>query len=256
MKHLKLLLKSVDGKISPAETFHSKTRTIALDTKTPISKIPQSWKTIHFKTYPRFKAYKLAASHKESNLAEIIKKRKTSRAFTGKAITYEELSYVLHYAAGIKGGVENMDDSRRMYPSAGARYPLEVYPIILHVKNVPSGLYHFDVKEGYLEMLVKEDVKERVIKIFGDEVWIRNAAVIFIITGILNRSQIKYNERGYKFMLIETGHLSQNMCLLATDLGLGVCTLGGYIDNMVEELLDIRFPKEFSLYAVAVGVET
>ena len=53
-------------------------------------------------------------------------------------------------------------------------------------------------------------------------------------------------------MLIETGHLAQNLCLLATERGLGVCTLGGYIDKMLEELLDISFPKEFPLYAIAV----
>lgn len=256
MKQLKLLLKSVDGKLSPAEKFHSKTKVVALDTKIPLSKIPKSWKTIHFKTYSRFKAYKIAIPYKESNLAEIIKKRKTSRFFTGEAITYSELSYILHYAAGIKEGIENMDDSRRMYPSAGARYPLEVYSIILNIKNLTSGLYHYNVKEECLEMLVEEDIKERVINIFGGEKWLRNAAAIFIITGILRRNQIKYKERGYKFMLIETGHLAQNICLLATDLGLGVCTLGGYIDSMVEELLDIRFPKEFPLYVVAVGIET
>jgi SagB-type dehydrogenase family enzyme len=79
------------------------------------------------------------------------------------------------------------------------------------------------------------------------------AAVILFITGVLDRTRIKYGERGYRYVLIETGHLGQNIALLATELGLGSCALGGFIDSEVNVLLDINLQKEFVLYLIAVG---
>jgi len=53
--------------------------------------------------------------------------------------------------------------------------------------------------------------------------------------------------------LLEAGHLGQNVCLLATERNLGVCPLGGYLDDEVNKLLDIQLQKEVALYMIAVG---
>ena len=124
-----------------------------------------------------------------------------------------------------------MDDSRRSYPSAGARYPLEVYLIPLGVKSLKQGLYHYNVKENALEALLIEDMWEWVLACTGNEKWILDANFLIIITGIPDRSRIKYGDREFRYMLIEAGHLSQNICLLATELGLRSCPIGGFIES-------------------------
>jgi len=148
---------------------------------------------------------------------------------------------------------KTLDDSRRAYPSAGARYPLEVYPIILNCDGIKKGLYHYSVKENYLELLLEENLSKLLIKTTGGEKWIESTAVVFIITGVLDRTRIKYGERGYRYSLIEAGHLGQNICLLATEVGLGSCPIGGFIDYEVNKLLDISLQKEVALYLIAVG---
>ena len=114
-------------------------------------------------------------------------------------------------------------------------------------------MYHYNIKENFLELLLEEDLREWVIESTSGEKWIANTSVIFIITGVLDRTRIKYGERGYRYALLEAGHLGQNICLLATELGLGSCALGGYIDQEVDKLLDIDLQEEFTLYLIAVG---
>ena len=53
-------------------------------------------------------------------------------------------------------------------------------------------------------------------------------------------------------MLIEAGHLAQNLCLLATSMKLAICPIGGFIDDEVNEYLDIG-NKEITLYILIIG---
>ena len=251
--NVKKLLEKIEGKQSISDKFHSFTKNKKLSI-TITKGFPQSWIKIHFKTYPRldkisFDNIKIPIT----TLSKIIKKRRSVRKFSGFPISKDELFYLLFSSCGLTYLGEAFDDSRRPYPSAGARYPLEVYPIILNCKGLEKGLYHYNVKENCLELLLQEDLSKWLIKITGGEKWIANAAVIFIITGVLDRTRIKYGDRGYRYTLIETGHLGQNICLLATELGLGTCPIGGFIDDKINELLDIELQKEFSTYIIAIG---
>jgi len=116
-----------------------------------------------------------------------------------------------------------------------------------------QGLYHYKVKQNSLELLLKEDLSTWITKVCGDEFWLKNAAVIFVITGVLDRTRIKYGDRGYRYILIEVGALSQNISIISYELKLGSCLIGGYIDSEVNKLLDINLQKEYSLCLIAVG---
>jgi SagB-type dehydrogenase family enzyme len=85
------------------------------------------------------------------------------------------------------------------------------------------------------------------------EQWPIGAAVAFVISAVLDRSRVKYGDRGYRYALIESGHVGQNMALLATELGLGCCSVGGFIDDDVNKLLDIQLQSEYALYMVVIG---
>jgi len=251
--NVKKLLEKIEGKQSISDKFHSFTKNKKLSI-TITKGFPQSWIKIHFKTYPRLDRLNLNnVKIQSNNLTELLSRRRSTRQFSGLSISKKELSYLLFSSSGLTRLGEAFDDSRRPYPSAGARYPLEVYPIILNCEAIKSGLYHYNVKENVLELLLEENLSKWLIKITGGEKWIANAAVVFIITGVLDRTRIKYGDRGYRYTLIETGHLGQNICLLATELGLGTCPIGGFIDDKINELLDIELQKEFCTYIIAIG---
>lgn len=251
--NVKKLLEKIEGKQSISDKFHSLTKNKRLST-TITKDVPQSWIKIHFKTYPRLDKVNLNnVKMPVSKLTELLRRRRSIRQFSGLPISKKELSYLLFSSSGLTRLGKTFDDSRRSYPSAGARYPLEVYPIILNCEGLKKGLYHYNVKENSLELLLEEDLGKWLIEATGGEKWTTKVAVVFIITGVFDRTRIKYGDRGYRYALIEAGHLSQNLCLLATELGLGTCPIGGFIDDKVNQLLDIKFQKEFSLYVIAVG---
>ena len=251
--NVKKLLEKIEGKQSISDKFHSFTKNKKLEITIP-KDVPQSWVKIHFKTYPRLDNVNLDNGKMPANkLTELLKRRRSIRQFSGLPISKKELSCLLFSSSGLTSLGKTFDDSRRPYPSAGARYPLEVYPLILNCEGIKRGLYHYNVKENSLELLLEEDLGKWLMKTTGGEKWTTNAAVVFIITGVLDRTRIKYGDRGYRYVLIEAGHLGQNICLLATELGLSNCPLGGFIDDKVNELLDIEFQKESSIYVIAVG---
>ncbi len=251
MINTRKLLKTLEKRSLVSDKFHKSSSNKKI-VKIDLKDIPESWIKINFKTYPRLP--KVYFKHLlPDKISTLIKKRRSVREFNGSPISLKQLHYLLLNAAGIINSYNNIDQSRRPYPSAGARYPLEVYPLVLKCMGLEKGLYHYNVKENCLELLQKGNLEKELLKGTAGEELLKDAAVIFIITGVLDRTRIKYHERGYRFVLIEAGHLAQNICLLATELGLGCCPLGGFIDSYFDKLLDISLQKEFSLYLLAVG---
>src|SRR5271157_1697511 len=101
---------------------------------------------IHYKEYPRFKRITLPKKFiKDSSFENVLEKRKSTREFKNKKLSLNEISKLLFYSFGITTVKEsgNWDTAKRTYPSAGARYPLEVYPVIFHSSDVAPGIYHY-----------------------------------------------------------------------------------------------------------------
>lgn len=249
----KKILDKIHGNVFISDKFHLATNNTRLGHPSA-KQIPPSWIRINFKTYQRlprisFKEIRL----QKTSQSDLLSKRRSIRQFSGSAISKKELYCLLHQSSGLTYIGESLDQSRRPYPSAGARYPLEIYPLVLNCDSIKGGLYHYNVKEDVLELLLNKDLKEWIYSVTKGERWLEKAAVIFIITGVLDRTRIKYGDRGYRYILLEAGHLGQNLCLLATELGLGTCAIGGYIDAEVNKLLDISLQKEVTVYLIAAG---
>lgn len=236
--------------------FLKSTRQKKLTSNLPWTKIPQSWKKIYFKLYPRLTQIGLEKIGTKKNiLFSIIKRRKSERKFKGRSLTIKTISKILHFSCGIRNFKEikgNFDKSLRAYPSAGARYPLEIYPVILRSKEIPLGIYHYNVKWNSLELLLKKGLRKKFKEITGQN-WIEKSAVIVIITAVYPRTIIKYKERGWRYIFFEAGHLGQNIHLITTALKLKSCAIGGFLDKEIINLLDLNPKSELPLYLIAIG---
>ncbi len=78
-----------------------------------------------------------------------------------------------------------------------------------------------------------------------------NAVVYFTV--ILQRLRWRYQERAYRYALLEAGHLAQNLYLAATSLGMGVCAVGAFLDDEVNAMLGVDGKEEAAVYMLAVG---
>ena len=67
------------------------------------------------------------------------------------------------------------------------------------------------------------------------------ASVVLVITAIFQRTRWKYQDRAYRYILLDAGHLGENLYLTATSLGLGPCGIGAFLDDEINRL--IRGPQ-------------
>lgn len=218
--------------------------------------------SINFKSYPRFKKIELQKTFPRGrpSIQKTILNSRPVVKFGAKTLTLKEISEILFYSAGItykkKGeSKEVWDKSTRSYPSIGARYPLELYLVVLRSSGVKAGIYHYNIKYNALELISEGDFTNQIIHTTHDQEWIRNASMVVLISAIFKRTEIKYGDRGYRYVLLEAGHLAQNMYLIATSMNLGCCTVGEFLDDELNKLLDLDGTYESVLYIVVVGAK-
>jgi SagB-type dehydrogenase family enzyme len=182
---------------------------------------------------------------------DAIRRRRSTRDYTGRPVTLDELSRLLYYTAGISG--ERWGQSLRAAPSAGALYPIEVYPVVHQVDGLESGLYHYAVQEHALERLQVGDLREEIVRHGLMQAFLGQANFVLVLTAIFQRLRWKYQERTYRYALLEAGHLGQNVYLAATSMGMGACAVGAFLDDGLNAMLEIDGQQEAALYMLSVG---
>jgi SagB-type dehydrogenase family enzyme len=143
---------------------------------------------------------------------------------------------------------------RRPVPSAGGLYPLEVYALVRNVTGLQRGIYHYDAVGDALEAIDTTPWEEQASDAFLSWPAIKNAPVILCLGATFARTQSKYGPRGYRYVLLEAGHVAQNLCLSAVELGLSSLCLGGYHDAQLNRLIGLDGEDEAIVYAIALGV--
>ena len=214
--------------------------------------VPVSWTKVLYKTYPRFASIPLAVS--DVHLAnDSLPCRRSERAYSTAPLSFKQLADLVYWSAGIQPGNENATIKRRMYPSAGARYPIELYVVSERVEGLPLGLYHYNVLDNVLERLWRRDLGSEMQKVYCQDDL--TPAATLCLTGVLSRSEVKYGANGLRFALLEAGHVGQNICLLAHSEGLSCCPVGGFDNDRLTCLLDLS-DGEVPLYVFTLGVGT
>ena len=183
------------------------------------------------------------------SLEKAIETRRSKRDYTNKPISLVNLSQLLYLGLGIT----NSNQELRSAPSAGALYPLEVYPVVYRVEGLPAGIYHYDIRNHKLEQLKAGDFRAKVVAGGLMQNFLGQGSVCFILSGIWQRTRWKYGERTYRYVLMEAGHVGQNLYLAATSLGLGACAVGAFFDDVLNNLLELDGISEAVLYLVSVG---
>ena len=191
-----------------------------------------------------------------SALTDLMAARHSCRNFAPEAIALDQLAAVLHAGYGITGvrrGDGDLLTFRRAVPSAEGIYPLELYVVCHRVERMKSGLYHFNARDRSLEHVSgARPITDLLPGLMHDD-FVRHASAITFIAAVLPRALGEFGARGYRHVLVETGHCAQNMCLRATELGLGTLCVGDFYDHYVNSCLGLDGRKEVALYGIALG---
>lgn len=235
-----------EDKFRLSNAFHEATNIVSFPSGSQQA-IPKEWIKINYKTYPRLNRIYLSWPPKfKFDLIDAILQRRSRRDFSARALKSEQFSQLLAFSCG------KFHQEFRTYPSAGARYPLEIYVVVNRIEDIPTGLYHYNVKEHSLELIRKGNFLKEMGKLTAQAVT-QTESIVIIISEVFDRTRVKYGDRGYRYALIEAGHLAENLYLVAEGLGLGCCTIGGFIDERINELLDLVDTSEKVVYLAVIG---
>jgi SagB-type dehydrogenase family enzyme len=141
---------------------------------------------------------------------------------------------------------------RRPVPSGGALYPLELYALPLAVPGLGRAAFHYQPFRHRivpLRPVLEDDVAATLV----DPPLAARSSLVLVVTAMFWRSRFKYGLRGYRFALLEAGHVVQNLVLAATALRLPTLPLGGWYDRRVDALVGADGLDEATVYVVLVG---
>ncbi|WBY06413.1 SagB/ThcOx family dehydrogenase [Sphingomonas sp. 7/4-4] len=184
-------------------------------------------------------------------LQAVVARRRTARAFGSEALDLADLAALLSASAAVTLPAQRRP--LRAIPSAGALFPLELFIALPASETAPARLLHFDPIDSRLAVLKAGDAAKGLATCFVDPTLITQARAVFLIAGIFERSTFKYGERGYRFVLLEAGHLAQALIIAAEALGLAAAPLGGFFDRDLDDWLGLDGLQAGAVYAVAVG---
>jgi SagB-type dehydrogenase family enzyme len=128
--------------------------------------------------------------------------------------------------------------------SAGALFPTEIYVTTHEVKGIDNGLYHFAIQNHALDSLRKGDVHGMVDR--------ERTHLTFFLTAIFFRSAWKYKARAYRYHLLDTGHVAENLILALKALNLPFRVTYDFDDADVNRLLGLDDEKEVALAVIDV----
>jgi SagB-type dehydrogenase family enzyme len=206
-----------------------------------------------YKEYPEAEKIELACKTEMETLTldEALLKRKSIRHYARDPMTADELSYLLWASSGIQRTERGFEF--RTAPSAGALYPIETYVVVNRVDGVPAGVYHYSVREHCLDVVSKGDVSSEIaIAALGQRMCLEAAAVV-VWTAIFQRSKWKYEQRAYRYIYLDAGHIGENLALAATAIGLGSCQVGALFDDEVNKIVGVDGTEESVVYMSVVG---
>lgn len=191
----------------------------------------------------------------DMRISEVFEKRRSSRGLSPVTVSMESLAALLR--AGYGETRENKDGvfprPFRTVPSAGALYPLELYFHTVHTVGLEAGLYHYSpsrdvvtrIRDGDGSRFISEGLVQRTLAF--------DCSIFFFISGLPERSTFKYGNRGYRFLLMEAGHMAQNLSLTATALSFGCICVGGFFDRPIDEYLGFDGLNQSVFYLLAIG---
>jgi SagB-type dehydrogenase family enzyme len=213
-----------------------------------------------------FKEYPLAATIPlptpvlpTISFADAVALRASCRQFTGEPLPLMQLSNLLYAGYGIQGEIllDGQQFFERTVPSGGGLFPLELYIIMRYCDEIDPGIYHYNALHHLLEQIHSFQLPGSLLSdLFLGQRYLMSAASIVVITAVLERSLWKYEERGYRYILFEAGHVAQNLNLAAAAMEIGSLNLGGFFDTQLATMLGLDIELEIPLYCTAFGIPT
>ncbi|MCU1503012.1 MAG: nitroreductase [Ilumatobacteraceae bacterium] len=191
-------------------------------------------------------------------LDELAARRRSCRAYERAQLPLATVAAFLASAYGIVEAVPGAGSTRllrRTVPSAGGLFPLELLVFLRRVDDLDDGVYRYDPVGHVLELL---DGGDQFATVLAPTLYaypfIEDANGFLAIAAVFRRTQQKYGPRGYRYILLEAGHVGQHLALRGVELGLGTLCIGGFTDAALNASLGLDVRRAGVVYGVGFGL--
>lgn len=222
-----------DQPISIAQYYHERTK---YDPQTIASKSKGlDWSQ---QPYP-FKEYKIGQTFD-------LKPYLSRQTVPQKGDFWRRISRILGCSYGLTAKIATMGSPLylRSAPSAGGLYPAEVYLISRGTEFLPAGLYSYQGQSHSLLLFWESDVWTNLQSACFWNPVLENTDIALVTSAIFYRSAWRYEDRAYRRIFLDTGHLLGNIELSASINDYRAHLIGGFNDSQMNELLYLDSEKE------------
>lgn len=177
-----------------------------------------------------------------NELLQLMARRRTVRSAAPALISLQQVSDCLFAGLGITGHTNNCVGSLplAMTPSGGARNPYEAYVYARSVAGLAPGFYHYSAFDHSLARLDTDDLPPPSDLLGGQE-WVDEMPCLIILCAQFERTMWKYEDaNAYRVVLIEAGHIGQNIMLAATRHGLSACPSAALSHSRIKQCIGTR----------------
>jgi SagB-type dehydrogenase family enzyme len=240
VKKFKLMPESI------AHHYHERTK---YDPETIASKS----QGLNWATQPvPFKEYKVGANF---DLKPYLKE---PEAFVNDAAGrwWRRLSGLLLCSYGLTARLPTMmgdDLYLRAAPSAGGLYPAEVYLISRGTGLLPPGLYNYQPKTHSLIHFWESHVWQALQDACCWHPVLEATPLALVTTAIFYRSAWRYQDRAYRRIFLDTGHLLGNIELASSINDFRPHLIGGFVDEAVNELFYLDPQQEGAIAVIPLA---
>ena len=180
-------------------------------------------------------------------------RRESGRDFADRELTLVQMGALLFAAQGYRPNQE-----KRLVPSAGASYPLEVTLAVGRVESLQPGLYRYVAHRHGLEVIeIRGDSLSKIAAATFEAPWVANAAAVLHISAVFARTTEPYADqppagRAERYVWLEAGHAAQNAALASAALRLATVFIGGFDDEAMARAVQLP-AAERSIGLMPVG---
>lgn len=190
----------------------------------------------------------------KTDVLTVFNDRKSHRKYTEESLSLEELSFLLWATQGVKKVTAKNYATMRTVPSGGARHAFETYLVINRVDGLKKGVYRYLALSHKLIFLFDdENMEQKVTEVTLNQPFAGKSAVTFIWSCIPYRGEWRYHVSAHKTMLLDAGHVCENLYLACEAIHCGTCAIAAYDQSSIDKFLGIDGEDEFVVYLAPVG---